>query len=292
LAWAAGTNTLSNTHFDATIGTLLNTSRYRTGINTLLYDDIEYSYASVAGIYYLASNTADTDNYEVLIDGPVKKTIRLTPSAIGELVFTLYDQVSFIQVEGTIAGSAFTFAGFPYAHGLNAAALTDSLHYYNAGAVVNETVSTQGFMSDAPDEGWACYDGAGENQGLCLVTDNTTLASSNNFWRYNSGTNLQLMLPVWNPNPEESPVDAVSWIVMGDSYQDGRDFWTKLPNPVSHSQGTPEANPNNPTAITLNTLSVRSGFFGKQNSLLVIAVGSVVLVAIGLSLAKKRKSES
>jgi hypothetical protein len=257
LNWNSAGHILSNTYFDATIGTVLSSSQYRTGINTLLYNDIAYTDASIAsgaGIYYLSSTTSEADTYEPVINGPVKKTIKITPAANGEVSFTLYDLSESIKAEGVIGGSGFSFSLFPYAHGLNSTTLSSSLYYYNGGSVVNETTSS-GWLADTPDEGWTCMDGSGANKDFCLVTDSDTLASSNNFWRVTA--TRQLMLPAWNPNPT-FPVNASSWIVMGDTYQDGRDFWNRLSAPIVITQGAAEAY--QPTGVILASFTAEARF--------------------------------
>jgi hypothetical protein len=181
----------------------------------------------------------------------VKKTVKITPAANGEVSFTLYDQSDFIKAEGFVTDSGWTFTAFPYAHGLDTATLSDQLHYYNDGGVIDETVGSQGWLGDAPDEGWACYDGLADSKDLCLITDGPTLGGTNNLWRYGS-TSRQLILPAWNPNPG-FPIEPVSWIVMGDTYQDGRGFWNRLSSPVTQTQGAPEALPPSLTEIPLNT---------------------------------------
>jgi hypothetical protein len=240
LDWNPTTHVLSNTLIDATIGTV-NDGTNRTGINTFVYDGMTYTSASIpAGIYHISSSSSGADTYEVLSDGPVKKTVKITPVANGEVSFTLYDTCEWIKAEGAITGSAWTaFTVFPYAHGLSTTALTNQLHYYNGGAVVSETVASQAWLGEAPDEGWACYDGSGVNKDLCLVTDPATLAGSNNFWRYSS-TTRQMIFPAWNPGPT-FPIYPFSWIVMADAYQDGQDFWARLSSPVVVTQGDPEA---------------------------------------------------
>ncbi|MGD1993928.1 MAG: hypothetical protein PVI59_12105, partial [Anaerolineae bacterium] len=240
LTWDSGTHTLSNTSIDATLGSVLSGGLYRTGIPTLVYQGVEYTLPGGLGIYYLASGTGGADTYDTPIDGPVKKTIRVTPAANGVLTFTLYAQSSSIKAEGLVSDSPWTFTPFPYAHNLNGSALSDQLHYYNDGAVVDESVGTLAWLSDAPDEGWVCYHGVGDNEGLCLVADDATLASSNNLWRYDNTTYRQLIFPAWNPSPT-FPIQPTSWIVMADTYQVGRDFWSRLTSPVTVTSGLPQA---------------------------------------------------
>jgi hypothetical protein len=247
LNWDTGTTILSNTGIEATIGTVLDGRTYKTGINSFTYGGMSYTTAAVAegaGIYHIVRDVADEgdDVYEVLIDGPVKKTVRITPATHGSVDFTLYDLVEWIRAEGTVTGTKGLFTSFPYAHALSNTALSNELHYFDSGVVVDETVGTSGFgfLGGLPDEGWACYDGLGGNKDFCLVTDAVTLAASNNFWRYSSSSQ-QLIFPCWSPNPT-FPITPTSWIVMGDTFQDGRDFWDRLSAPVVLTPGAPEYN--------------------------------------------------
>jgi hypothetical protein len=70
-----------------------------------------------------------------------------------------------------------------------------------------------------------------------LVTNAATLASSNNLFR--SSTN-QIIFPAWNNPNATVPIQPVSYIVMADTYQDGRDFWNKLAAPVTRTPGSPQ----------------------------------------------------
>ena len=223
LAWNGSTTRLSNTTIQATLNSVSN----RSGISTFSYNGFQYTGGS--GLGYIASSS-NAFTYAELINGPVKKTIRITPATNGYVSYTLYDRAEFVKAEGNVTGSSFSgFTMFPYLQDVNSAVLSSQFHYYDGGAVVNEVAGSQGWLNGKPDEGWACYDGQSTYKDLCLVTNAATLATSNNFWRYSSS---QVMFPAWNPNPA-FPIQPVSYVVMADTYQDGRDFWNKLAAPIT-----------------------------------------------------------
>jgi hypothetical protein len=236
LDWNDTAKAISNTTLQATIGS----AGTRSGISSFQYNGTEY--LTNNGMVYIDGAPS---TYEVLIDGPVKKTIKLTATANGSIDVTVYDLAEFVRLEGNITGSGWSFTPFPYLWSLNSGVCTNTLSYYDAGAVQTVTVGGDGWLGHAPQEGWACYEGVGANKGFCLVTDADTLAMSNNFWKNNSG-GQQLMMPGLNPKPAGT-INPNSWIVPMDTYQDGRDFWNKLASPVAASQGAPEAQAVTPT---------------------------------------------
>jgi hypothetical protein len=236
LDWNNTTKTISNITLDATIGS----AGGRSGLSSFQYNGTEY--LTNNGMVYIDGVPSI---YDVLIDGPVKMTVKLTATVNGDIKVTVYDLAEFVRLEGHITGTNWYFTPFPYLWSLNTGTCTNSLSYYDADAIQSETVVSNGWSGHAPQEGWACYEGVGSNKDFCLVTDSNTLAISNNFWRHNSG-GRQLMIPGFNPNID-FPINPVSWIVPTDTYQDGRDFWNKLASPVAASQGAPEAQAVTPT---------------------------------------------
>ena len=231
LAWNGSTFILSNT----TIQTTLKSVSSRSGISTLIYNGTQYTAAGGTGLYYLQSST-DVLAYDVLVNGPVKKTIRITPASNGNVSFTLYDQAEFVKAEGNITGTPLYFIMFPYLQNPNISVLSRQFHYFDDGVVRNETENGQGWLMHRPQEGWACYDGYGTYKDLCLVTNAATLASSNNLFR---GATSAIIFPAWNPTVPV-PIQPVSYVVMADTYQDGRDFYNKLTALISKTPGSPQ----------------------------------------------------
>ena len=232
LDWNAGSKILSNTNIDTTIGS----AGARSGISNLKYNNTEY--LTNNGMVYI-DGVAST--YETLIDGPVKKTIKLTAVANGSINVTLYDLAQSVKINGYITGSGWSFTPFPYTWSLSASVCTNTLYYYDSDTIQTENVTGNNWLGHAPQEGWACYAGSGSYKDFCLVTDSNTLSKSNNLWRNTGGgsSDRQLMLPGFNPNPT-FPIDPNSWIVFTDTYQDGRNFWNKLSSSVVKIQGAAE----------------------------------------------------
>jgi hypothetical protein len=231
LSWDLPTKVLSNTSMETTIAS---TGTDRSGLSSLKHNSTEY--LTNNGMVYIDGKV---DTYETLIQGPVKNTIKLTALANGSINVTLYDLAESIKIQGHITGSGWPFTPFPYTWSISSGVCTNTLNYYDGGGIVTEVVSGNQWLGHAPQEGWACYQGIGANKDFCLVTDSDTLADSNNLWRHDSG-GQQLMMPGFNPNPT-FPIDPVSWIVMTDTYQDGRVFWNKLSAPVNITESTAES---------------------------------------------------
>jgi hypothetical protein len=228
LNWNSTSKILSNTKITAALGS----AGGRSGIASLKYNGLEYLTGN--GMVYIDGAPS---TYLVLIDGPVKKTVKLTAAVNGNIEVTLYDLAEFTRIKGNITGSYWSFTPFPYTWSLTAA-VTANLHYVD-GTLINETAGNQLWLSHAPTEGWASYDGAGGNKGFSLITDSSTLALSNNFWRYADSSSRQLMLPGFYSN-KPFPIYPMSWILFSSTYQDARDFWSKLSCPIGIAQNTPE----------------------------------------------------